>query len=73
NQLLSLARIESGAQAIAEGGAERIDLTALARELGLALAPLLPGLLKRRDVQRVPGVVAGLLVVGLALFDAYKF
>ncbi|MBF3234210.1 HAMP domain-containing protein, partial [Pseudomonas aeruginosa] len=33
NQLLSLARIESGAQAIAEGGAERIDLTALAREL----------------------------------------
>ena len=30
NQLLSLARIESGAQAIAEGGAERIDLTALA-------------------------------------------
>ncbi len=40
NQLLSLARIESGAQAIAEGGAERIDLTALARELGLALAPL---------------------------------
>jgi len=40
NQLLSLARIESGAQAIAEGGAERIELGALARDLGLALAPL---------------------------------
>lgn len=40
NQLLSLARIESGARAIAEGGAERIELGALARELGLALAPL---------------------------------
>ncbi|WP_145137594.1 sensor histidine kinase [Pseudomonas duriflava] len=40
NQLLSLARIESGAQAIAEGGAERIELGVLARELGLALAPL---------------------------------
>ncbi|WP_437879656.1 sensor histidine kinase [Pseudomonas sp. LRF_L74] len=40
NQLLSLARIESGARAIAEGGAERIELGALARELGIALAPL---------------------------------
>jgi two-component system sensor histidine kinase TctE len=40
NQLLSLARIESGARAIAEGGAQRIDLTQLARELGMALAPL---------------------------------
>ncbi|WP_137889321.1 sensor histidine kinase [Pseudomonas sp. 2FE] len=40
NQLLSLARIESGARAIAEGGAQRIDLSQLARELGLALAPL---------------------------------
>ncbi len=40
NQLLSLARIESGARAIAEGGAERIELGALARELGMALAPL---------------------------------
>lgn len=40
NQLLSLARIESGARAIAEGGAQRLDLSRLARELGLALAPL---------------------------------
>lgn len=40
NQLLSLARIESGARAIAEGGAELLDLSQLARELGLALAPL---------------------------------
>ncbi len=40
NQLLSLARIESGAQAIAEGGAQRIDLSELARELGLAMAAL---------------------------------
>ncbi|MGE8361377.1 sensor histidine kinase [Pseudomonas sp.] len=40
NQLLSLARIESGARAIAEGGAMRLDLSQLARELGLALAPL---------------------------------
>ena len=40
NQLLSLARIESGARAIAEGGAQRLELGGLARELGLALAPL---------------------------------
>ncbi len=40
NQLLSLARVESGARAIAEGGAQRLDLSQLARELGLALAPL---------------------------------
>jgi two-component system sensor histidine kinase TctE len=40
NQLLSLARIESGARAIAEGGAEQIDLSQLTRELGMALAPL---------------------------------
>jgi len=40
NQLLSLARIESGARAIAEGAAERIDLSQLTRELGMALAPL---------------------------------
>jgi len=40
NQLLSLARIESGARAIAEGGAQRLDLSQLAREQGLALAPL---------------------------------
>ena len=40
NQLLSLARIESGARAIAEGGAQRLDLSQLAQELGLALAPL---------------------------------
>ncbi|TWH76073.1 two-component system sensor histidine kinase TctE [Azomonas agilis] len=40
NQLLSWARIESSAQAVAEGSAERIELRQLARELGLALAPL---------------------------------
>ncbi|WP_394561188.1 sensor histidine kinase [Aquipseudomonas alcaligenes] len=40
NQLLSLARIERAARAVAEGGAEHLDLTALARELGMALAPL---------------------------------
>lgn len=40
NQLLSLARIESGAQSIAEGGAQRIDLSQLALELGLAMAAL---------------------------------
>jgi two-component system sensor histidine kinase TctE len=40
NQLLSLARIESGAQLIAEGGAQRLDLSQLARELGLAMAAL---------------------------------
>jgi len=40
NQLLSLARIENGARAIAEGAAQRLDLSQLARELGLAMAPL---------------------------------
>lgn len=40
NQLLSLARIESGARALTEGGAQRLDLSQLARELGMALAPL---------------------------------
>lgn len=40
NQLLSLARIESGARAITEGGAQRIDLSQLARDLALAMAPL---------------------------------
>jgi two-component system sensor histidine kinase TctE len=40
NQLLSLARIESGAQSIAEGGAQRLDSSQLARELGLAMAAL---------------------------------
>ncbi|WP_068825460.1 sensor histidine kinase [Pseudomonas sp. BMS12] len=40
NQLLSLARIERGARAIAEGGAERVELAGLVRELALALAPL---------------------------------
>ncbi|MCP1626912.1 sensor histidine kinase [Pseudomonas nitroreducens] len=40
NQLLSLARVESGARAIAEGAGESIELSQLARELGLALAPL---------------------------------
>lgn len=40
NQLLSLARIERGARAIAEGGAERVELSLLVRELAMALAPL---------------------------------
>jgi len=40
NQLLSLARIESGAQAIAEGASETLNLAALAREVALAMAPL---------------------------------
>ncbi|WP_147475308.1 sensor histidine kinase, partial [Pseudomonas savastanoi] len=40
NQLLSLARIENGARAIAEGGAQQLDLSQLARELGMAMAPL---------------------------------
>ncbi|SEJ10956.1 sensor histidine kinase [Pseudomonas sp. NFR16] len=40
NQLLSLARIENGARAVAEGGAQLLDLSQLARELGMAMAPL---------------------------------
>jgi len=40
NQLLSLARIENGAQAIAEGGGQPLDLTALTREVALAMAAL---------------------------------
>ncbi|WP_407315477.1 sensor histidine kinase [Pseudomonas sp. nanlin1] len=40
NQLLSLARVENGARAIAEGGAQVLDLSQLARELGMAMAPL---------------------------------
>jgi two-component system sensor histidine kinase TctE len=40
NQLLSLARIESGALSVAEGGAQRLDISKLARELGLAMAAL---------------------------------
>jgi len=40
NQLLSLARIESGAQALAEGVSAPLDLTALTREIALAMAPL---------------------------------
>jgi len=40
NQLLSLARIDNGAGAIAEGGAQLLDLSQLARELGMAMAPL---------------------------------
>lgn len=40
NQLLSLARIENGTRAIAEGGAQLLDLSQLARELGMAMAPL---------------------------------
>jgi len=40
NQLLSLARIESGAQAIAEGVSARLDLAALTRDIALSMAPL---------------------------------
>lgn len=40
NQLLSLARIENGARAMSEGGAQMLDLSQLARELGMAMAPL---------------------------------
>jgi len=40
NQLLSLARIESGAQAIAESGGQPLNLTALTREIALAMAAL---------------------------------
>ncbi|MDY7561686.1 sensor histidine kinase [Pseudomonas sp. 10B1] len=40
NQLLSLARIENGARSISEGRAQRLDLSQLARELGMAMAPL---------------------------------
>jgi len=40
NQLLSLARIESGAQAIAQGLSRPLDLAALTREMALAMAPL---------------------------------
>jgi len=40
NQLLSLARIESGAQAIAEGVSVRLDLAALTRDIALSMAPL---------------------------------
>jgi two-component system sensor histidine kinase TctE len=35
-----LARIENGARAIAEGGAQQLDLSQLARELGMVMAPL---------------------------------
>jgi len=40
NQLLSLARIESGAQAIAGGASQPVNLTALTREITLAMAAL---------------------------------
>ncbi len=40
NQLLSLARIERAARAVEEGGAQRVELAQLTRELGMALAPL---------------------------------
>ncbi|GGJ82323.1 sensor histidine kinase [Pseudomonas matsuisoli] len=40
NQLLSLARIENGAQSIAQGGAQRLDLAQVARDLALAMAAL---------------------------------
>lgn len=40
NRLLSTARIERGAQAVAEGSAERVQMRPLAQELALAMAPL---------------------------------
>ncbi|KXU34593.1 histidine kinase [Ventosimonas gracilis] len=40
NQLLSLARIESGAQAIADGASQPVNLTLLTRETAQALAAL---------------------------------
>jgi len=40
NQLLSLARAEAAGAGLSEGGAERVELAQLARELGMALAPL---------------------------------
>jgi len=40
NQLLSLARIESGAQAIAGGGGQPLDLTELTRDIALTMAAL---------------------------------
>lgn len=40
NQLLSLARVEHGAQTIAEGGAQCVDLSQIARDLALAMAAL---------------------------------
>ncbi|MFD1698333.1 sensor histidine kinase [Halopseudomonas phragmitis] len=40
NRLLSMARIERGARAVAEGSAERVALRPLIQELGMALAPL---------------------------------
>ncbi|WP_213877232.1 sensor histidine kinase [Pseudomonas sp. dw_358] len=43
NQLLSLARIENGARAMTDGGAQPVDLAQLARELGLSMAALAHG------------------------------
>lgn len=40
NRLLSMARIERGAQAVAEGSAEQVSMRPLAQELALAMAPL---------------------------------
>tara|TARA_Y100000782_G_scaffold349_1_gene332 strand:- start:84 stop:1478 length:1395 start_codon:yes stop_codon:yes gene_type:complete len=40
NRLLSMARIERGARAVAEGGAERVALAPLVQELALAMVPL---------------------------------
>ena len=40
NRLLSMARIERGARAVAEGSAEQVALAPLAQELALALVPL---------------------------------
>jgi len=40
NRLLSMARIERGARAVAEGSAEQVALAPLAQELALAMVPL---------------------------------
>lgn len=40
NRLLSMARIERGAQAVAEGSAERVSMRPLVQELAMAMAPL---------------------------------
>lgn len=43
NRLLSMARIERGARAVAEGSAELVEMTPLVQELALAMAPLAHG------------------------------
>lgn len=43
NRLLSMARIERGARAVAEGSAELVEMAPLVQELALAMAPLAHG------------------------------